>query len=48
MARRMSSPGTGRPDPGRVPSAALHNRILARSRLPVLIVLRAIGYGTAG
>jgi len=31
-----------------VPSAALRNRILARSRLPVLIVLLAIGYGTAG
>jgi voltage-gated potassium channel len=31
-----------------VPSAALGNRILARSRLPVLIVLLAIGYGTAG
>ena len=31
-----------------MPSAALRNRILARSRLPVLIVLLAIGYGTAG
>jgi voltage-gated potassium channel len=31
-----------------VPSAALRNRILARSRLPVLIVLLAIGYGTGG
>ena len=48
MARRMSSRGTGRRDPARVPSAALGNRILARSRLPVLIVLLAIGYGTAG
>ena len=48
MARLMSSRGTGRPDPARVPSAALRNRILARSRLPVLIVLLAIGYGTAG
>jgi voltage-gated potassium channel len=26
----------------------LRNRILARSRLPVLVVLLAIGYGTAG
>jgi hypothetical protein len=48
MARRMSSHGTGRRDPARVPSAALRNRILARSRLPILIVLLAIGYGTAG
>ena len=48
MARRMSSRGNGRRDPARVPSAALGNRILARSRLPVLIVLLAIGYGTAG
>jgi voltage-gated potassium channel len=48
MARRMSSRGTGRRDPARVPSAALRDRILARSRLPVLIVLLAIGYGTAG
>jgi hypothetical protein len=48
MARRMSSRGTGRPDPARVPSAALRDRILTRSRLPVLIVLLAIGYGTAG
>jgi voltage-gated potassium channel len=48
MARRMSSRGTGRRDPVRVPSAALRNRILARSRLPVLVVLLAIGYGTAG
>ncbi len=48
MARRMSSRGTGRRDPVRVPSAALRNRILARSRLPILIVLLAIGYGTAG
>ena len=48
MARRMSSRGTGRRDPARVPSAALRNRILARSRLPVLIVMLAIGYGTAG
>lgn len=31
-----------------MPSAALRNRILARSRLPVLLVVLAIGYGTAG
>src|SRR5690242_6696478 len=48
MARLMSSRRTGRRDPARVPSAALCNRILARSRLPVLIVLLTIGYGTAG
>ena len=48
MARRMRSGGTGRPDPARVPSATLRNRILVRSRLPVLIVMLAIGYGTAG
>ena len=48
MARRASSPGTGPRDPARAPSAALRNRILARSRLPVLIVMLAIGYGTAG
>jgi voltage-gated potassium channel len=48
MARRMRSRGTGRPGPARVPSAGLRNRILARSRLPVLIVMLAIGYGTAG
>ena len=48
MAGRMSSRGTGRRDPARVPSAVLRNRILARSRLPVLIVMLAIGYGTAG
>ena len=48
MARRMRSRGTVRPDPVRVSAAALRNRILARSRLPVLVVLLAIGYGTAG
>ena len=48
MARRMRSRGTGRRDPARVPSAALRNRIVARSRLPVLIVMLAIGYGTVG
>ena len=48
MARRMSSRGTGRRDPARVPSVALRNRILARSRVPVLIVMLAIGYGTVG
>ena len=48
LARRMSSGGTGRRDTARVPSAALRNRILARSRLPVLVVMLAIGYGTVG
>ena len=48
MARGMSSRGTGRRDPVRVPSVTLRNRILARSRLPVLIVLLATGYGTVG
>jgi voltage-gated potassium channel len=48
MARRMSSPETGRRDLARVPSAALRNRIIARSRLPVLVVMLAIGYGTVG
>jgi voltage-gated potassium channel len=48
MARRMSARGTGRRDLARVPSIVLRNRILVRSRLPVLIVLLAIGYGTAG
>ena len=48
MARRMSSRGTGGRDPARVPSAVLRNRILLRSRLPVLIVMLAIGYGTVG
>jgi len=31
-----------------VPSAVSRNRIIARSRLPVLVVMLAIGYGTAG
>ncbi len=48
MARRMSSRVSGRRDPARVPSAVLRNRILARSRLPVLVVMLAIIYGTAG
>ena len=48
MARRKRSRGTGRRDPVRAPSAALRNRILARSRLPVLVVMLAIGYGTTG
>jgi voltage-gated potassium channel len=48
MTRRMRSRGTGRRDPARAPSAALRNRILARSRLPVLVVMLAIGYGTVG
>jgi len=48
MARRMSSRGIGRRDSARVPSAVSRNRIIARSRLPVLVVMLAIGYGTAG
>ncbi len=44
----MSSRVSGRRDPARVPSAVLRNRILARSRLPVLVVMLAIIYGTAG
>ncbi len=48
MARRMSSRVSGRRDPARVPPAVLRNRILARSRLPVLVVMLAIVYGTAG
>jgi len=35
-------------DPARVPPAVLPRRIIARSRLPVLVVVLAIGYGTAG
>jgi voltage-gated potassium channel len=48
MAGRMSSGGTGRRDLTRVPPVVLRNRILARSRLPVLVVTLAIVYGTAG
>jgi voltage-gated potassium channel len=48
MAGRMGSRGTGRRDPVRVPSAVLRSRILARSRLPVLVVMLAIVYGTVG
>ena len=48
MARRIRSRGTGRQDLARVPSAVLRNRILARSGLPVLVVMLAIGYGTVG
>jgi len=47
-AGRMSSRETGRRDPARVPPAMLRNRILARSRLPVLVVTLAIAYGTVG
>ena len=47
-AGRMSSRGTGRRDPARVPPAVLRHRILARSRLPVLVVTLAIVYGTVG
>ena len=48
MARRMSSCGSGRRGPVRLPSAVLLHRILARSRLPVLVVTLAIAYGTVG
>jgi voltage-gated potassium channel len=48
MARRMSSRVSGRRDPARVPPAVLRNRILARSRLPVLVVMLVIVYGPAG
>jgi voltage-gated potassium channel len=48
IARRMGSRGTGRQDPVRAPSVALRNRILARSRVPVLVVMLAFGYGTVG
>jgi len=48
MARRMSSREIGRRDLARTPSAVLRNRILARSRLPVLMVTLAIVYGMAG
>jgi voltage-gated potassium channel len=48
LAPKLSSGGTGRRDAARAPSAALRNRILARSRLPVLVVMLAIGYGTVG
>ena len=47
-ARRISSPEIGRRDPARAPPAVLRNRILARSRLPVLVVTLAIIYGTVG
>ena len=47
-AGRMSSREIGRRDPARVPPAVLRNRILARSRLPVLVVTLAIVYGTVG
>ncbi len=48
MARRMGSRGIGRRDSALVPSAVLRNQILVRSRLPVLVVVLAIGYGTVG
>jgi len=47
-AGRMSSREIGRRDPARVPPAVLRNRILARSRLPVLVLTLAIVYGTVG
>jgi voltage-gated potassium channel len=48
MAPRMSSRGTGGRDPARAPSAVLRSRILVRSRLPILVVMLAIVYGTVG
>ena len=48
IARRMGSRGTGRQDPARAPSIALRNRILVRSRVPVLVVMLTVGYGTVG
>ena len=47
-AGRMSSRGTGRRDLTRAPPVVLRNRIIARSRLPVLVVTLAIVYGTVG
>jgi voltage-gated potassium channel len=47
-AGRMSSREIGRRDPARGPPAVLRNRILARSRLPVLVLTLAIVYGTVG
>ena len=47
-AGRMSPREIGRRDPARVPPAVLRNRILARSRLPVLVLTLAIVYGTVG
>jgi voltage-gated potassium channel len=48
MPRRMRPQRSGQRNPVRVPSAVLRNRIIARSRLPVLVVTLAIVYGTAG
>ena len=48
IARRMSSRGSGPRSSARAPSAVLRNRIIARSRLPVLVVTLAIVYGTTG
>jgi voltage-gated potassium channel len=48
LAHRKGSGGIGRPDMSGAPSAALRDRILVRSRLPVLVVMLAIGYGTVG
>ena len=47
-ARRMGSGEIGRRHLTRAPPAVLPNQILARSRLPVLVVTLAIVYGTAG
>jgi len=44
----MGSGEIGRRDLARAPPAVLRNRILARSRLPVLVVTLAIIYGTVG
>jgi voltage-gated potassium channel len=48
IARRMSARGSGRRGSAPVPSAVLRHRIIARSRLPVLVVTLAIVYGTVG
>jgi voltage-gated potassium channel len=48
MPRWMSSHGGGHRVPAHVPSVVLRNRIIARSRLPVLMVTLAIVYGTVG
>jgi voltage-gated potassium channel len=44
----MSSGEIGRRDLTRAPPAVLRNRIILRSRLPVLVVTLAIVYGTVG
>lgn len=47
-ARRTEARGHGVRNPARAPGALLRHRILARSRVPVLVVTMAIGYGTVG